>query len=141
MALRVAVTGKTATPPLFATMEVLGRELTRKRVRAAVDLLRTLKAAPAPAAGAPKGGEGKPPAAPPKAPKPGAGARPSSRCPIRGCSPLHLDLRAYRPWFYPAGPADSPRSAATHGRPPSPLSLPAPKAKLKASPSSRRRRP
>lgn len=44
MALRVAVTGKAATPPLFATLEVLGRELTRKRVRGAVELLRTLKA-------------------------------------------------------------------------------------------------
>lgn len=45
MALRVAVTGKTATPPLFATMEVLGRELTRKRVRNAVDFLRNYKPA------------------------------------------------------------------------------------------------
>jgi glutamyl-tRNA synthetase len=44
MALRVAVTGKTATPPLFATMEVLGRELTRRRIRSAVELLRTMKA-------------------------------------------------------------------------------------------------
>jgi glutamyl-tRNA synthetase len=50
MVLRVAVTGKTATPPLFATFEVLGRELTRRRIRSAADYLRTLRAAPAPAA-------------------------------------------------------------------------------------------
>ncbi|HEY3445804.1 MAG TPA: glutamate--tRNA ligase [Myxococcales bacterium] len=42
-ALRVAVTGKAATPPLFACLEVVGRELCRKRIRAAVDYLRTLK--------------------------------------------------------------------------------------------------
>ncbi|HCF59458.1 MAG TPA: glutamate--tRNA ligase [Myxococcales bacterium] len=47
MALRLAVTGKSATPPLFATMEVLGRELTRKRVR---DAAETLKALPPPKA-------------------------------------------------------------------------------------------
>ncbi len=32
---RVAVTGKTATPPLFETMEVLGRETTLERLRSA----------------------------------------------------------------------------------------------------------
>jgi len=32
MMLRVAVTGKTATPPLFETMQVLGREVTLKRL-------------------------------------------------------------------------------------------------------------
>ena len=58
MGLRAAVTGKTATPPLFATMEVLGRELTRRRVRSAVDHLKTMKAPAAPSA--PPG-----PAAPP----------------------------------------------------------------------------
>lgn len=36
MALRVAVTGKTATPPLTATMEVLGRERTLARLERAV---------------------------------------------------------------------------------------------------------
>jgi glutamyl-tRNA synthetase len=35
----VAVTGKTATPPLFETMEILGRERTLERLRAAVDRL------------------------------------------------------------------------------------------------------
>jgi hypothetical protein len=39
----VAVTGKAATPPLFACFEVVGRELARKRIRAAADYLRTLK--------------------------------------------------------------------------------------------------
>jgi glutamyl-tRNA synthetase len=34
--LRVAVTGKTATPPLFETMEVLGREKTLERLRSAI---------------------------------------------------------------------------------------------------------
>ncbi|MBM4446606.1 MAG: glutamate--tRNA ligase [Chloroflexi bacterium] len=39
--LRVAVTGRTAAPPLFQTMEVLGRELCLKRLRAALDKLST----------------------------------------------------------------------------------------------------
>jgi glutamyl-tRNA synthetase len=34
--LRVAVTGKTATPPLFETMEILGREHTLERLRSAI---------------------------------------------------------------------------------------------------------
>jgi glutamyl-tRNA synthetase len=36
---RVAVTGKTATPPLFETMEVLGRGTTIERLRAALEKL------------------------------------------------------------------------------------------------------
>lgn len=48
-ALRQALTGKGATPPLFASMEVLGRELVRRRLRNAVDYLRTLPPPPAPA--------------------------------------------------------------------------------------------
>ena len=36
---RVAVTGKTATPPLFETMEILGRETTMERLRAALEKL------------------------------------------------------------------------------------------------------
>jgi glutamyl-tRNA synthetase len=43
MSIRVAVTGRTATPPLFDTMEVLGKEICRRRLRNAVDELRTLK--------------------------------------------------------------------------------------------------
>jgi len=36
---RVAVTGKTATPPLFETMEVLGRQTTLQRLRVAIERL------------------------------------------------------------------------------------------------------
>ncbi|PWB67621.1 MAG: glutamate--tRNA ligase [Holophagae bacterium] len=43
MPVRVAVTGRAATPPLFDTMAVLGKEVCRRRVRAAADLLRTMK--------------------------------------------------------------------------------------------------
>jgi glutamyl-tRNA synthetase len=42
MPVRVAVTGKAATPPLFETMEVLGKELCRRRLRRAIDTLRTM---------------------------------------------------------------------------------------------------
>lgn len=38
--LRVAVTGKTATPPLFETMEVLGKQRCLKRLNAALDKLK-----------------------------------------------------------------------------------------------------
>jgi glutamyl-tRNA synthetase len=37
--LRVAVTGRTVSPPLFETMEVLGREVTLARVSQAISLL------------------------------------------------------------------------------------------------------
>lgn len=40
MALRVAVAARTAAPPLFDTMAVLGREVTRRRLRQAADFLR-----------------------------------------------------------------------------------------------------
>jgi glutamyl-tRNA synthetase len=43
MPVRVAVTGRAATPPLFDTMAVLGKEVCRRRLRAAADLLRTMK--------------------------------------------------------------------------------------------------
>ena len=36
---RVAVTGKTATPPLFETMEILGRQTTLQRLRVAIERL------------------------------------------------------------------------------------------------------
>ena len=39
MAIRVAVTGRTATPPLFDTLVALGRERTLERIRAAIALL------------------------------------------------------------------------------------------------------
>ncbi|MBA7665438.1 Glutamate--tRNA ligase [subsurface metagenome] len=41
-ALRVATTGRTAAPPLFQTMAVLGRERCLKRIEAALDRLRRL---------------------------------------------------------------------------------------------------
>jgi glutamyl-tRNA synthetase len=41
--LRVAVTGRTAAPPLFQTMEVLGKERCLKRLRAALDKLSTFE--------------------------------------------------------------------------------------------------
>ncbi|MFC2005377.1 glutamate--tRNA ligase [Chloroflexota bacterium] len=40
--LRVAVTGRTAAPPLFQTMAVLGKELCLRRIEAALDRLRNL---------------------------------------------------------------------------------------------------
>jgi glutamyl-tRNA synthetase len=40
MPLRVAVTGRPATPPLFETMAVLGKETCRRRLRGAVTVLR-----------------------------------------------------------------------------------------------------
>jgi glutamyl-tRNA synthetase len=43
MALRVTVTGRTASPPLFETMEVLGREISRRRLRQAAELLAAQK--------------------------------------------------------------------------------------------------
>jgi len=44
MPVRVAVTGRTATPGLFDTMAVLGKEICRRRLRCAMDVLRTMKA-------------------------------------------------------------------------------------------------
>jgi glutamyl-tRNA synthetase len=41
MAIRVATTGRTATPPLFDTLVALGRERTLARLDAAIDLLAT----------------------------------------------------------------------------------------------------
>jgi glutamyl-tRNA synthetase len=46
MPMRIAVTGKAATPPLFETMAVLGKEVCRRRLRRAVETLRTAKVAP-----------------------------------------------------------------------------------------------
>lgn len=42
MPVRVAMTGKAATPPLFDTMEVLGKEVCRRRLRLAIDALAAL---------------------------------------------------------------------------------------------------
>jgi glutamyl-tRNA synthetase len=43
MVLRVVMTGRTASPPLFETMEVLGKEVARRRVRQAIELLNKMK--------------------------------------------------------------------------------------------------
>ena len=39
MAIRVAVTGRTATPPLFQTLVALGRERVLARLEAAIEVL------------------------------------------------------------------------------------------------------
>jgi glutamyl-tRNA synthetase len=41
MLLRLAVTGKKATPPLFETMAVMGKELVLARLQAALTTLST----------------------------------------------------------------------------------------------------
>jgi glutamyl-tRNA synthetase len=43
MPVRVAITGRAATPPLFETMAVLGKEMCRRRLRAAIEVLRGMK--------------------------------------------------------------------------------------------------
>ena len=47
MVVRVAATGRAATPPLFETLAVLGKEVVRRRLRRAIDVLRAPRAAPA----------------------------------------------------------------------------------------------
>jgi glutamyl-tRNA synthetase len=42
--LRLALTARRASPPLFETMDVLGKELTRRRLRQAADLISPLDA-------------------------------------------------------------------------------------------------
>ncbi len=44
MPVRVAVTGRAATPPLFETMAVLGKEVCRSRLRKAAEVLQSMKA-------------------------------------------------------------------------------------------------
>jgi len=43
MVLRLVITGRKASPPLFDTMVVLGKELTRRRMRVAAEYLKTRK--------------------------------------------------------------------------------------------------
>jgi glutamyl-tRNA synthetase len=47
MVVRVAATGRAATPPLFETLAVLGKEVVRRRLRRAIDVLRAQPAPPA----------------------------------------------------------------------------------------------
>jgi glutamyl-tRNA synthetase len=42
MPVRIAITGRTTTPPLFESMEMLGKELCRRRIRLAIAQLQTL---------------------------------------------------------------------------------------------------
>lgn len=44
MAIRLAITGRTAAPPLFDTLEVLGKEVSRRRLRDAATTLRAHRA-------------------------------------------------------------------------------------------------
>ena len=46
MTVRLATTGRAATPPLFETLAVLGKEVCRRRLRRAAEFLRALKVAP-----------------------------------------------------------------------------------------------
>jgi glutamyl-tRNA synthetase len=43
MLLRLLATGRKASPPLFETMEILGKELVRRRLRVGADFIGTLK--------------------------------------------------------------------------------------------------
>jgi glutamyl-tRNA synthetase len=43
MTVRIAVTGRAATPPLFETLDVLGKEVCRRRLRRAIEALRAMK--------------------------------------------------------------------------------------------------
>ncbi len=47
MALRVAVSGGPVSPPLFETYQVLGKEMSRRRMRLAIEHLKKMKDAPA----------------------------------------------------------------------------------------------
>jgi glutamyl-tRNA synthetase len=53
MSVRVAVTARSATPPLFETMAVLGKELCRRRLRAAALALKAAKPEPPKPTGSP----------------------------------------------------------------------------------------
>jgi len=46
MTVRVAATGRAATPPLFDTLAVLGKEVVRRRLRRAIEVLKSDAAAP-----------------------------------------------------------------------------------------------
>jgi len=48
MTVRVASTGRAATPPLFETLAVLGKEVVRRRLRRAIEALKTARPAPTP---------------------------------------------------------------------------------------------
>jgi glutamyl-tRNA synthetase len=80
MAIRVAVTGRVAAPPLFDTMVVVGKDLTRRRLRLAAAALlsqprpATADKAPSPEAAPAAAGKAQPGAGKPAAGKPAAAA-------------------------------------------------------------------
>jgi glutamyl-tRNA synthetase len=80
MAIRVAVTGRVAAPPLFDTMVVVGKDLTRRRLRLAAAALlsqprpATPDKAPSPEAAPAAAGKAQPGAGKPAAGKPAAAA-------------------------------------------------------------------
>ena len=43
MVMRLAATARKATPPLFETLSVLGRDMTRRRLRLCADFLKKVK--------------------------------------------------------------------------------------------------
>ena len=45
MAVRVAATGRVATPPLFETLAVLGKDVVRRRLRRAIEILGAMRPA------------------------------------------------------------------------------------------------
>ena len=51
MSIRIAVTGRAASPPLFDTMVTIGKDLTRRRLRLAAQALLTMPVAAAPTGG------------------------------------------------------------------------------------------
>lgn len=57
---RVAITARAATPPLFDMMDVLGKEVVRRRLREAVAVLRAAPPKPAEPPAAPKAEQSKP---------------------------------------------------------------------------------
>ncbi len=106
MAIRVAVTARVAAPPLFDTMVVTGKDLTRRRLRlAAAALLGQARSADkAAGADAAPAGAGKPPGA--DKPPAGAGKAPAGAKPPGG-----PDKTATTPGKAPAGAGKAPAGA------------------------------
>ena len=106
MAIRVAVTARVAAPPLFDTMVVTGKDLTRRRLRlAAAALLGQARSADkAAGADAAPAGAGKPPGA--DKPPAGAGKAPAGAKPPGGA-----DKTATGPGKAPAGAGKAPAGA------------------------------
>jgi glutamyl-tRNA synthetase len=104
MPIRVAVTGRTASPGLFDTLAAVGKDLTRRRLRqASLALLTAPAVSPPPAAAGP--------AAPPAAGKGAAGAgKPAAATPAKAAAAASS----------PAAPSPAPAAASTAAAAPSP---------------------